>query len=64
MNDKNMALKVAGTVFLLVAIMHLLRLLLKVQLSVAGNNVRLYMSLIGFVVALLLAMWMFAASKK
>ena len=64
MKDKDMALKVAGVIFLLVAIMHLLRLLLRAQVSVAGTNVRLYVSLIGFVVALLLAMWMFAASKK
>ena len=64
MKEKNMALKVAGLVFLLVAIMHLLRLLLKVQVFVGDINVRLYLSFIGFVVALLLAIWMFAASKK
>ena len=64
MKDKNMALRVAGAVFLLVAIMHLLRLLLKVQVSVGDINVRLSLSLIGFVAALLLAIWMFTASKK
>jgi F0F1-type ATP synthase membrane subunit a len=64
MKDKNMALRVAGVVFLLVAIMHLLRLLLKVQVSVGDINVRLSLSLVGFVAALLLAIWMFSASKK
>jgi len=64
MKDKDMALRVAGVVFLLVAIMHLLRLLLRVQVSVGNTHVRLYLSLIGFVVALLMAIWMFAASKK
>ena len=64
MKDKDMALRVAGVIFLLVAIMHLLRLLLRVQISVAGIHLRLYVSLIGFVVALLLAIWMFAACKK
>ena len=64
MKNKNMALRVAGVVFLLVAIMHLLRLLLKVQVSVGDINVRLSLSLVGFVAALLLAIWMFSASKK
>ncbi|HTZ10949.1 MAG TPA: hypothetical protein VMD04_01020 [Candidatus Margulisiibacteriota bacterium] len=64
MESKNLALKVAGVVFLLVALMHLLRLLLKMQIAVAGMHVRLIISLIGFVAALLLSIWMFAASKK
>ena len=64
MKNKDLALKVAGTLFLLCAIMHLLRLLLKTQVYVGSHHVRLLMSLIGFVVTLLLALWMFAASKK
>lgn len=64
MKDKDMALRVAGVIFLLVAIMHLLRFFLKAQVSVAGTPVRLYVSLIGFVAALLLAIWMFVVSKK
>ena len=64
MNDKNMALRVAGVVFLIVAIMHLLRLLLKVQVSVGGVHLRMYLSLFGFLMSLILAIWMFTASKK
>ncbi len=64
MKDKGLALRVAGAIFLLVALMHLLRLLWKVQVSVAGHPVRLYLSLIGFLVAFLLAIWMLTASKK
>jgi type VI protein secretion system component VasK len=64
MENKNMALKVSGFIFLMVAIMHLLRLFLKVQVHVGSHHVRLLVSLVGFVVALLLAIWMFAASKK
>ena len=59
-----MALRVAGLIFLFVAIMHLLRLLYKVDVFVGGTSVRLSVSLVGFVIALFLAMWMFAASKK
>jgi hypothetical protein len=64
MKDKNLALKVAGTMFLLVAIMHLLRLLLKTHVYVGSHHVRLLLSLVGFVVALLMGLWMFSASKK
>lgn len=61
---KDIALKVAGMIFLLVAIMHLLRLLLKIQVTVSGLEVRLYFSLIGLVAAFLLAIWMFTAAGK
>ncbi len=64
MQNKNLALKTAGTVFLVVAVMHLLRLLFKVQIDVAGTNVSLSLSLVAFVVALILAIWMFKASKN
>lgn len=64
MKDKDLALKVAGGIFLLVAIMHLLRVLLKTQLYVGSHHVRLVLSLICGVVALLIALWMFSAAKK
>lgn len=64
MQNKGLALKVAGTVFLVVAIMHLLRVIFKVQVDIAGTNVCLSLSLVAFVVALILAIWMFTASKK
>ena len=61
---KDTALRVAGLFFLLVAIMHFLRLLFKIQVMVAGHHLRLYLSLVGFLVTLFLAIWMFAASRK
>ena len=64
MKNKDLALRVGGIVFLLVAIMHFLRLLWKVQIIISGVHVRLLLSLIGFVVALLLAIWMLAAAAK
>jgi|WetSurMetagenome_2_1015567.scaffolds.fasta_scaffold344681_2 hypothetical protein len=64
MKDKDLALKVAGLMFLLVAIMHLMRILLKTQVYVGSHHVRLLMSLVAFVISLLLALWMFSASKK
>ena len=64
MENKDMALKVSGIIFLIVAILHLARLLCKVEVTVAGTPVRLVASLVGFVAAFLLAIWMFTASKK
>jgi hypothetical protein len=64
MKGKVLALRAAGVVFLLVAMMHFFRLLWKIQISVAGVRVPLYLSLIGFVLALLLAIWMFTVVGK
>jgi len=64
MKDKNLALKVSGVIFLVVAIMHLLRLLFKVQVSVGGTQVWMSASFFGCLAAFLLALWMLAASKK
>ena len=64
MQNKDLALKAAGVIFILVAIMHLLRFVLKMQVVIANVNMRLNASLIASVVALLLAVWMFAASKE
>ena len=57
------ASKVAGIVFLLVAVMHLLRFLFKVEAVIGGFTVPLWYSLIGSVIALLLSLWMFKADK-
>jgi hypothetical protein len=54
-----MALKVAGIIFLLVSIMHLLRFILKIEVIIAGFMVPLWFSIFGFIFALLLSLWMF-----
>ncbi len=64
MQNKDMALRVAGIIFLLVAIMHLVRLIRGIPVTMAGIEVPVYVSLFAFVAALLLAIWMFAASKQ
>jgi hypothetical protein len=61
---KNLALKTAGTIFLAVSFMHLLRYIFKIQVTVAGFCVPLWFSLAGFIVPLLLAVWMFKAGDK
>ncbi len=64
--DKNKALLVAGLIFALVAILHLVRYYFSLEIVVGGTNIPLSLSLVGFVVAGLLALWMFfaRASKR
>jgi len=64
MKGKDMALRVAGVIFSLVAIIHFLRVLRRVPLAIGDIQVPQYLSIIGFALALLLAIWMFTASKK
>ncbi len=60
---KNPALKVAGVIFFCVSIMHLLRLILKIDVAVAGIVLPRGISAVGFIVPLLLSIWMFQSSK-
>ena len=60
----NLALKAAGTVFLLVALMHFLRFIFKAEVIVAGFTVPLWVSLVGIIVGLGLSWWMFRSVNK
>ncbi len=60
---KDTALKVAGIIFLLVAIMHLLRVILNTEIIIAGFIVPVWASIFGFIIPLLLALWMFKSLK-
>ncbi len=56
------AMIVAGIVFALVALMHLLRLIYKTRIMVGEKIISMKVSVLGFVVALVLSIWMFASS--
>ena len=60
---KDTALKVAGIIFFVVAIIHLLRVILKTEVIIAGYVLPIWASVWGFVVPLLLAIWMFKSLK-
>ncbi len=60
---KDTALIVAGTIFLIVSIMHLVRLIFKVEVKMGKFIVPLRISIFGFVVPLLLSVWMFMTLK-
>ena len=61
---KNIALKVMGVIFLLVALLHLLRVIFSVEVIVAGFTAPIWLSMFGFIFALALALWMFKTAKK
>lgn len=57
------ALMVAGIIFALVALMHLLRIRYKMQITIAGKTIPISISVIGFIISLTLSIWMFVASS-
>lgn len=57
-------LVVAGIIFLLVALAHLLRLVVHFTIMAAGYALPMTVSYVGFVIALVLAIWMFLAALK
>jgi hypothetical protein len=50
---------VAGIVFALVAIMHLLRLFYKTNIIISGRMIPLWISGVGFIISAILSVWMF-----
>ena len=62
--SKNIALIAAGIIFTIVAASHLIRLILKLQITFGQWEVPMFVSLFGFVFAGALALWLFMAAAK
>jgi len=60
---KDTALKVAGIIFFVVAIVHLLRIFLRFDVIIAGYVVPMWFSILGFIFPLVLSLWMFKISS-
>ena len=60
---EGLALKIAAIIFLLVAILHLARLIFKVKITVGNFIVPLRFSILGFIIPLLLSIWLFKSLK-
>lgn len=58
---KETALIVAGTIFLIVSILHLARLIFRLEAKIGKFVVPLWISIFGFIIPLLLSLWMFRA---
>jgi hypothetical protein len=61
---KNTALKVAGSLFLLVAVLHALRFYFGTVILVGGTEIPLMASFIGALICLFLAVWLFLVAKQ
>jgi hypothetical protein len=55
---------VAGIVFWLVALVHILRLNYHWEVVIAGYNIPMYWSIVGLIVTVLLGIWMFVAASR
>lgn len=64
MLNKNTALMIAGIVFGVVALVHLLRLAYMVEIVIGGYVVPMWASALGFVVATVFSIIMLMARKK
>lgn len=62
MNSRVVGLRVAGTIFGLMCLGHLLRLLTRAEVLVAGYQVPLWLSAFGFVIAGGLGLWLWRLS--
>ncbi|MFH0798635.1 MAG: hypothetical protein V2A66_00445 [Pseudomonadota bacterium] len=54
--------KVSGVIFLIIALMHLLRILFKVTIVAGGHNIPLWMSWGGVAISGIMAIWTLIAS--
>lgn len=56
------ALIIAGIIFGIVALMHLLRLIFKAEVIIAGKKIPMWVSIAGFIIPFILSIWMIMAS--
>jgi len=60
--SKNISLITAGAIFIIVAILHLIRLILKLHVTFGQLEVPMNMSIVGLIAGLILSVWMFMAA--
>jgi hypothetical protein len=62
--NKNIPLITAGFIFLLVAIAHIVRLYLHIEIIVSGHILPLSVSIFGSILSFILSIWMFLSSRR
>ena len=63
MGSQKAALNAAGIVFLVIAVLHLLRVIFKWEAIIIGSAVPVWVSIIAFIVFFLLSLWMFKSKR-
>ncbi|HHF7366816.1 TPA: hypothetical protein ACPSKY_003780 [Legionella bozemanae] len=61
---KRIPLVVAGVIFTLVALIHVLRIVYHWQITAAGYNFPMTGSIVALIISAILALWMFVAAAK
>ncbi len=61
---QKIALNVSGIIFVLDAILHEMRLVMKVPMTLGETEIPLMASAVAALIGLLLALWMFMAARK
>ena len=64
MNSKNFWLRIAGTIFGIVAIIHLLRIVTGVPVMIGGFLLPIWVNWMGLVVTVFLCNWLWRLSKS
>ena len=62
--DQRIPLIVAGVIFSLVALLHLLRLVNQWQVMIGGQMIPMSLSVMGLIITVVLAIWMFIAASN
>lgn len=63
MEAKKIALNVAGVIFLLMSIFHLVRFIFKLEVVIGDFTVPVWYSLLGFIIPFLLSLWIFKSVR-
>ncbi|PYJ09224.1 MAG: hypothetical protein DMF06_10650 [Verrucomicrobia bacterium] len=64
MDSQILGLKVASFIFGLISLLQLLRFLMRVEISVAGNQLPLWPSAVAFVVLGALSLWLWKLARS
>jgi hypothetical protein len=64
MNSQSVGLRVASVIFALVCAAHLLRVITRVDIMIAGRQLPVWLNIVGIVVAGALSLWMWRLSKS
>ena len=62
--NKNSALSLAGIIFGIVSLVHLVRIYFAIDITISSYIIPMWVSWVAFVVALILSFLMFSARKK
>jgi len=57
---KDLALLIAGVIFIIVSLLHLVRMIFKLEVKMGGFTMPQWVSIFGFVAPMLFALWIFS----